>query len=326
MLHHGAASGRTRAVGRGREGLMLYPELQSKLRIVRKKFRKLGNRAVAAEFNRTRREDKRDQSTIGRHLRDPDPHDDKHQTELIRAICNIVNRSYEIKLSVDDFKVNDMLAFFDILKIDKFEAATYLGKKLPIPDIFLESLFQYSNSRRYVGHYLLLRDDKVKRNRHKPFIQVCVEISEDPHGLPIYKDVWDDSLGPSYTGYVFFVGTIVNIVGESRSESGVSPKPEIWWCGLQVERERGTGRMILFGYVSDIGDKIGLFTDRILLVRVAREEWDRVRDEKEFFVDRARVSSIASETMANYLEEWKDHSVRLKRATQENTAVPTDAS
>jgi hypothetical protein len=316
MLHHG-----------GQGGIMLYPELQSKLRIVRKKFRKLGNRAIAAEFNKNRREGKRDQSTIGRHLRDPDPHDDVHQTELIRAICNIVNRSYETKLSIDDFKVNDILAFFEILKIDKLEAAAYLGKKLPIPDIFLESLFEYSNeNRRYVGRYLLLRDDKEKRDRHKPFIQVCAEIAEDSHGLPIYRDVWGTGLGVSYTGYVFFVGTIMNIVGESRTEGGVRRKPEIWWCGLRENVERSSGRMILFGYVSDIGDTIGLFTDRILLVRVSDEEWNRVLSKKEFFVDRDRVSAVTNETMANYLDEWKDHPVRLKRVGQMNNSERSDAS
>jgi hypothetical protein len=132
--------------------------------------------------------------------------------------------------------------------------------------------------------------------------------------------------GLSYTGYVFFVGTILNIVGESRSASGVNPRPEIWWCGLQVVRERGSGRMILFGYVSDIGPNIGLFTDRILLVRVAREEWERVRSEKEFFVDRSRVVAIATETMASYLDDWKDHSVRLRGKAQASSGVTTDAS
>jgi hypothetical protein len=297
----------------GGGSVMLYPELQSKFRIVRKKFHYLGNRTVAEEFNRQHPSNRKDQSTIGRHLRDPDPHDEQHQTELIRAVCNVVNKRSEAKISISTFKVNDLLAFCGALNIDKLEAASHLGKKLPIPEIFLDSLFTSSEeSKSCTGHYIVFRDDKVKDRPSKPYMQACAEISEDPHGLPIYEDTWDgDNVSSHYKGYVFFLGTIVNIVGEARSYNGITPKPEIWWCGLQVRRERSGKVIMLYGYVSDIGPKFGLFADRIVLVRVTKDEWERVRNAKEFYVARERVSAVATETMARYLDDWKNHSAEI---------------
>jgi hypothetical protein len=170
------------------------------------------------------------------------------------------------------------------------------------------------DSEPYIGQYLLFRDDKEKDRPDKPYMQGRAEFSNDSHGLTIYKDWWDgDNVSASYKGHVFFLGTIVNIVGETHLSSGVTARPEIWWCGLQVRRQRNTGLVdMLYGYVSDIGPKVGLFTDRIVLVRVTKQEWKRVKSEGEYYVTRDRVSAVATEMMVNYLDEWKNNSVRLR--------------
>src|SRR3977135_4492302 len=64
------------------------------------------------------------------------------------------------------------------------------------------------------GHYLLYRHDKDPYNNNQPpFIQACASITYDsPAGL-IYKDQWGDN--EAYQGFVFFVGSKINIIGES---------------------------------------------------------------------------------------------------------------
>jgi hypothetical protein len=179
---------------------------------------------------------------------------------------------------------------------------------LPVPDIFLQSIFHPPENfaHRYQGEYLIFRHDKERDVPEKPFLQACASISENGRGLLVYKDEWSgQDVRQSYSGLVFSVGKVTNIVGESRT-SGLAAAPEIWWCGL-VGLADGDGRAsLLRGYVSDITQKGTPFTDRIVMIRVDKKEHGRVKRDKEFYLTFDSLVKAAGNAMAAYLVGWQD--------------------
>ena len=288
---------------------MKYPALPDMYRILKGIYKKLGSRSIAEKFIKNNSERKTlDHTTVSRVLKDPAIWDDHEQTKLVNALRDVLKENHKLDLPEEYFRLNDVLAFCARLNIPKTEAARLLRKHIPVPDIMIDSVFQFASEANsvLVGCYLVYRYDRDRQQPSKtPYIQACAQIIEDEHGSLIYKDEWSiDNFRESYEGPIYRVGSFINIVGESKSR-GIAARPELWWCGLEGwASARGKGTQ-LYGYVSDISSNKRLFTDRIVLIRVERREWCRVRNDKEFYVGRKRVKDLAGEQLLAYLFAWR---------------------
>jgi hypothetical protein len=274
---------------------MPYPHFRERIDFLNRKYR-LDPAKVSPLI-------KKDKSTAWRWLfQRPNSLKPEEQDLLVSAICTTLDKP---GLTPESFRNNYDIAFCRDAGISKFELAVFSGLSLPVPEIFIDSLFDPGNDPRiYAGHYLLYRHEKEPQN-DPPFIQACATIAADANQLATYTDIWgDNNSRQSYVGFVFSVGTFVNIIGQSTS-MGRNVRPEIWWCGLRPTGVNSKGEATpLVGYVSDITQTGILYTDRLVLVRTTEVEQNRIRDNSEFYVDRARVAQIAGEDATKYLEAW----------------------
>ncbi|MBV8752409.1 MAG: hypothetical protein JO328_06080 [Hyphomicrobiales bacterium] len=273
---------------------MAYPQLRQKIEILEKKYG-LDPSKIAGKINR-------DKTNAWRWLQRADRLKAGEQDQLVAAICSTLNKP---GLTVNVFRDHNIVTFGRQAGLSKFETAIFSGYNLPVPDIFLDSLFDMTNDPgRYAGLYLVYRHDKEGDHDTFPYTQGGARIMKDDDQRVRYEDFWEGiNDRQAYEGFVFSIGSLVNIVGQ-RSERSV--RPEIWWSGLRVGRELSAGSSVLYGYVSDLRRSGALFTDRIVLVPTDQTEYARVQSEVEYYVDRDRIVQIAGRDMADYIDAWRD--------------------
>jgi hypothetical protein len=276
---------------------MGYPQLRQKIEVLNRKYKI--EPSLISQFIC------RDKTTAWRWLYQKTERLSQSEQELlVKAIC-VVLKCPEINPEI--FENNNILAFCLKAGLSKLEAATFCGLNLPIPEIFLDGLFDLTNEiGRYTGTYLLFRRDRDGDRKEYPYIQACDRISARNSDILVYEDYWEGEADPRkmYQGYVYCVGSLINIIGQSFGREKAW-WPEIWWCGLSIHNVASNGKIETFhGYLSDVTLSGTLFTDRVVLVRVAEEEWIRVLEQKEHYISRERVVSMAGRGLADYLDEW----------------------
>ena len=277
----------------------LYPGLQQKIDVIRKKF-PFDAGDVAGGIGK-------DKSTAWRWLRSADALDEEQQRRLVDAICGKIWVG-DRKLTEEMFWENDLPTFCcDYLGLTKLEAAIFLDRGLPVPEIFVDSVFQPdANAKNLVGSYLLFRHDKEKTHSALPYLQAYAEIKRTRYGLYLFEDYWEgdgEHSAQAYEGYVIIAGQAMNIIGQRRR---VDPdkSPQIFWQGLRrIADDRGVVQK-MYGYVSDFAFEELVMADRMVLVRVDKKEVDRVSKQKEYYVDQRRVVSVAGEKLCKYLDDW----------------------
>jgi len=281
---------------------MSYPQLGTKIDLLNKKYR-LDPAAIAQKI-------KKDKATAWRWLfQRPDRLSDDKQQLLVNAICETLDNP-EINEGI--FWSNSLRIFSQKAGLSKFEAAIYNGLSLPVPEIILDSLFDLTaDALKYVGNYILFRHDKESGTAENRYIQTCVKISAGKHDLLTYEDfAIGDGNRVSYEGYLHLVGTILNIVGQSKSR-GRAARPELWWCGLKVgSADENDHARILYGYVSDLTSEGGLYTDRLALLRVSEQHWFEIRNKNEFRILAAEVQLLIGERFMAFLDEWRNVAIR----------------
>jgi hypothetical protein len=278
---------------------MAYPDIGPRIDIVQKKH-KIDTGKLAQKLDK-------EKTTAWRWLQSPHKLSDSQQELLVEAICQILKEA-GVKISADVFRTNNTLDFCFDLGISKSEAATITGRLVPVPDIFVESVFQPAAKRKaFVGSYLLFKHDKTRERRDRPYVQAYSEITLDGNDRLKYES-WSGSEGlRSCTGFVVTAGTVTNIIGQ-QIMSDPHDMPEVFWCGLKRVIDKSGNAIQLYGYLSEV-TKLGiLFTDRVVLVRVEADEASRLRS-IESHVSKSRAVQIVGENMLNYLDSWKDSSI-----------------
>jgi hypothetical protein len=285
---------------------MSYQDLQRKMAVLREIFGFGG--AKARHYVQLARPNVKlpNVTTYQRHINSPTNLRDAQKQELVEAACAFLKDEHQKTVSSKIFSTSDIFAFGRALDVTAVQVAQSERRPLPTPEICARSLYQSSEAvAALVGHYLLFRHNRDDIDPAEPYIQVCAEIIDDGDGRFQYKDYWAESgtTRPAYTGFVFCVGAITNIVGENaRANDTVR---EIWWCGLE-RFPTNEGEIKLFGYVSDLRKDRSLFADRIVMVRVSQECWQKVRSAKAFYTDRARVVTLTGNQLADFLDSWRD--------------------
>jgi hypothetical protein len=287
---------------------MLYPELQRKIRIVRTKFGFSAD-AVRQELKplkvKTERGTDPDRGTVGRWLNSPENLKETTQIKLVKAIIGAIKKR-NVRMSESVFRRNNFLDFCAAIGVSTFDAIKILGINLPVPDIIINSVFEPTDdhANRYVGHWLLFRHDKDNDRADAPYIQAYATFKENEHSQLVYRDEWGS--GPSqesYRGFVFFVGSKINIIGESSS-TGAMARPEIFWIGLDARLDGGRA-LRLYGYVSDLNRRGALFADRIVLARVNEKEWMEARQRHKHYLSLEEVRAVVGRALGRYLGEWE---------------------
>ena len=278
---------------------MAYPELGSRIDIVQKRY-KIETATLAKKLQK-------EKTTAWRWLQSPHKLNEGQQDLLVGAICQLLNEA-GINISADEFRTNNTLDFCFDLGISKSEAAAITGRLVPVPDIFVESVFQPAAKRKaFVGSYIQLKHDKAKGRRDRPYIQTHCEITMDGNDRLKYES-WSGSEGlRSCTGFVVTAGTVTNIIGQQNT-SDPQDVPEVFWCGLKRVADKSGNAIRLYGYVSEVTKHGGLFADRVVLVRT---EADKISDRRSFepLVSRTHAAQLAGENMLKYLDDWKDSSI-----------------
>ena len=286
---------------------MAYPQFSQKIEIVQKKF-KIDPGAIAKKIAK-------DKTTIWRWLQTPQKLNDNQQKLLVDAICDVLG-SDEVKISEEIFRENNILMFCIELGIPKLEAAIMTRHFVPVPDIFVDSVFQYSpNLRGFVGHYLQYKYDNSHGNGGRPYVQKCTKLSIDDYGRLTYEDV---SIGEgdmqSSEGFAVPVGLVTNIVGQ-RKNSDPQASPEIFWCGLKRVADESGKAVRMYGYMSGVTSRGALSVSRVVFARTDENEWERTQKSNEGHVTRTRVVQTIGADFAKYLDDWKsappDDLVRL---------------
>jgi hypothetical protein len=277
---------------------MAYPQLARKIEILDKKF--------GIDPTRLAQIIHKDKSTAWRWLSQQSERlRPAQQSELVAAICKVL-KAKGVDLTDQVFRGHNPLKFCLDAGLTKLEAAHYNEFNLPIPEIFIDSLFDLSNDpARFNGHYLQYRIEREMETNDPRYMQAYATIWSDEDQLIKYEGTWrGDNTRRSYEGFVFLVGSQVNIVGQCNI--GQDSRPEIWWCGIRPTGVDGNGKSKpLSGYMSDTQNG-KLCTDRIVLTRCTEEEQSRVRERNEIYVTRNRLIETAGKEMANYLDEWRN--------------------
>ena len=277
---------------------MSYPQLRQKIEVLNRKFG-IDPAAIAQKI-------KKDKATAWRWLfQRPDKLSFEKQQSLVHALCETLNRP---NITESLFRSNNILTFCLRSGLSKFEAAIYNGFSLPIPDIIIDSLFDLTGDvRKYEGFYILFRHDKERGRGEDKYIKTCVKLYVNERDLLIYEDFpIGGARRISYEGYVYLVGSILNIVGQSKLR-GRAARPELWWCGLKVgSAEANDQARILYGYVSDLTSEGILYTDRLALLRVEEERWQEARSQKEFRVSAPDLRELIGTKFMDYLEKWQN--------------------
>jgi hypothetical protein len=283
---------------------MGYPLFAQKIEIIQKKY-KIDPAEIAKIL-------KHDKTTAWRWLGKPQTLSDRQQRLLVDAICIHLNEVIEnLSLSQESFNISNILNFCIDIGLTKFEAATFTNQGLPIPDVFIDSVFNYlppDQRKNLIGSYLLFRHDKEHTHKDTPYLQAYASIYSDELGRLAYEDSWagdGDRYAQTYEGFVMIVGRITNVVGQRRRMDPEAPT-EIFWQGLR-RRADATGRIAcLYGYVSDITQNDRLFADRMVLIRTDDQEVKRVRTKKEYYVTGKHVGEVAGTNMLAFLQEWSE--------------------
>jgi hypothetical protein len=277
---------------------MAYPQLGTKIDLLHKKYG-VDPAAIAQRI-------KKDKATAWRWLfQRPDRLSSDKQQLLVKAICETLNNP---QISESIFWSNNIRIFCQSAGLSKLEAAIYSGFSLPVPEIILDSLFDLTaDVLKYVGNYILFRHDKESNRGEDRYIQTCVKISRSKPDLLMYEDfAIGNANRVSYEGNIYLVGTILNIVGQSKMR-GRGARPELWWCGLKVGiTDDNDQARVLYGYVSDLTSEGGLYTDRLALLRVSEEKWLEIRNKNEFRISASEVRALIGERFMDYLDKWRD--------------------
>ena len=261
---------------------MSYPQLHQKIDLLHKKY-KLDPAAIAQKINK-------DKATAWRWMfqRTERISLDKQQL-LVRAICETLGKP---EVTEPIFKSNNLKIFCQRAGLTKFEAAVYSGFTVPVPDLILDSLFDMTGDvHKYEGYYILYRHDKAKEEGDDKYIQTCVRIYASDRDLLVYEDF---AVGKekrvTYEGYIYLVGSILNIIGQSKM-LGRATRAELWWSGLKVgSTENNDQAKVLYGYVSDLTDDGTLYADRLVLLRIDQNEWDTILKKHAFSDTRRRAA------------------------------------
>lgn len=179
---------------------------------------------------------------------------------------------------------------------------------LPIPDVILDGLFDMTaDVFKYVGHYVLFRHDKEGGPGQDVYLQTCARISASDLDLLVYEDFAVGNTDRiSYEGHIYLVGSIINIVGQSKM-LGRASRAELWWAGLKVgSAESNDQARILYGYVSDLTSSGLLYTDRLVLLRLEEDRWREVRDRKHSTISEADVRKQIGDAFMDFLHHWRD--------------------
>jgi hypothetical protein len=278
---------------------MAYPELGPRIDIVQKKH-KIDTAKLAQKIEK-------EKTTAWRWLQSPHKLNEDQQDLLVEAICQIL-KDVGVDISADVFRTNNTLDFCSEFGISKSDAAAITGRHVPVPDIFVESVFQPAAKRKaFVGSYMLLKHDKAREQRDRPYIQARCEITMDGNDRLKYES-WSGSEGlRSCTGFVVTTGTVTSIIGQQNT-SDPQDVPEVFWCGLKRVADKSGNAIRLYGYLSEVTKQGGLFTDRVVMIRTESEKITALHD-VEPFVSRKYAVKIAGENMLKYLDEWKESSI-----------------
>ncbi len=242
---------------------MAFPELGPQIDILQKRH-KIDTAKLAQKLAK-------EKTTAWRWLQSPHKLNESQQELLVEAVCQILNE-IGFEISADIFRTNNTLDFCFDLGISKSEAAAITGRLVPVPDIFVESVFQPASKRKaFVGSYLLFKHDKTKERRDRPYIQAYSEITMDGNDRLRYESWLGGDELRSYTGFVVTTGTVTNIVGQQNT-SDPQHVPEVFWCGLKRVTDKLGNTVQLYGYLSEVTKQGVLFTDRVVLVQ-SRGRW-----------------------------------------------------
>lgn len=279
---------------------MAYPQLSRKIEILDKKFG-LDPAKISLEIEK-------DKSTAWRWLTQQSERlRPEQQAALVAAICNVLAKK-GVVLTDQMFRGHNPLKFCLDAGLTKLEAAHYNEMNLPVPEVLIDSLFDFANDTgRFSGHYLQYRIEREFKTIDRPYLQACATISLDEDQRIKYQATWRGSNSrASYEGFVFSAGTQVSVIGQCINANH-SSRPEVWWCALKPAGMDGGGKpRLLRGYTSDFTRDGTLYTDRIVLAHCTEEEQRRVRDSNEIYVNRKRLTQIAGGDLAEYLDEWMD--------------------
>jgi hypothetical protein len=277
---------------------MSYPQLRQKIDVLNRKYG-IDPAAIAQKI-------KKDKATAWRWLfQRPDSLNYDKQQLLVGAICETINQP---NITEPVFRGNNILTFCLRAGLSKFEAAIYNGFSLPVPELIIDSLFDLTGDvRKYEGVYLLFRHDKQTSGQDNRYIQTCVRIYANERDILMYEDFAVGSTERiTYEGYIYLVGSVLNIVGQSKLR-GRAARPELWWCGLKVgSAEANDQARILYGYVSDLTSDGNLYVDRLAMVRVTEKKWQEVKNQHEFRIPAAEVQEWIGAKFMEYLERWQN--------------------
>jgi hypothetical protein len=281
-----------------------YPGLQQKIDVIRKKYP-----FDAGDISSLISKDK---STAWRWLRGADALEDEQQRSLVAAICKKFS-DRNPKLQESMFWENDLPTFCcEYIGLTKLEAAIFLDRGLPVPDVFVDSVFQPDPSSKFLlGSYLLFRHDKERTKRDRPYLQAVARIGRTKHGLVSFEDFWagdGDHNAQAYDGFVIIAGQSMNIIGQRRRSDPDTP-PQLFWQGLR--RIVGKDGIVhtMYGYVSDFYKDTLVIADRMVMIRSDENELTRVEESREFYIDGKTLERKAGDKMRGYLDDWKDISI-----------------
>jgi hypothetical protein len=276
---------------------MAYPEIGPRIDIVQKKH-KIDTAKLAQKLAK-------EKTTAWRWLQSPHKLNESQQESLVNAVCQVLKET-GVEISADIFRTNNTLDFCFDLGISKTEAAAMTGRLVPVPDIFVESVFQPASKRKaFVGSYALIKHDKAREQRERPYIQARCEITMDGNDRLKYES-WSGRLR-SCTGFVVTTGSVTNIIGQQNT-SDPQNVPEVFWCGLKRVADKSGNAIQLYGYLSEVTNNGGLFADRVVFTRIESAKESDLRD-FEPFISRKQAVRIAGENMLNYLDSWKESSI-----------------
>jgi hypothetical protein len=196
---------------------MGYPFFAQKIEIIQKKY-KIDPGKIAQIIGH-------DKSTAWRWLGKPKPLSDRQEQALVGAICAHLNKTVkDFAISEQTFNIGNILNFCVNIGLSKLEAATFTNQGLPIPDVFIDSVFNYlpeDQRKNLIGSYLLFRHDKERTHADRPYLQAYASIYDDKLGRLAYEDSWagdGDRFAQTYEGFVMIVGRITNIVGQRKKK------------------------------------------------------------------------------------------------------------
>jgi hypothetical protein len=279
---------------------MAYPQLKRKIEILDKKFG-IDPAKISLAIEK-------DKSTAWRWLTQQSERlRPEQQAALVDAICKVLGTK-GVVLTDQMFRGHNPLKFCLDAGLTKLEAAHYNEMNLPVPEVLIDSLFDFAHDTgRFSGHYLQYRIEREFETKERPYLQVCVVISLDEDQRIKYETTWRGSNSrASYEGFLFFAGTQVSVIGQCINAKH-SSRPEAWWCALRPAGMDGGGKpKALRGYTSDFTPDGSLYTDRIVLAQCTEEEQRRVSDSNEIYVDRKRLIQMAGKDLAEYLDAWRN--------------------